>query len=132
VRILLDTNVLIASLISQGLCHELIAHCFLNHQLVTSDFILTELSDKLVEKFRYSTASVDEAVELFNQSMEVVVPIALSEAVSRDSDDDMILATAKSGSCEIIITGDKDLLVLENFEGIRIVTPKEFVEQEQI
>lgn len=126
-----DTNVLIAALISRGFCHELLEHCFLNHILVTSEFILGEVKEKLVEKFKYSTETADEAVALFRSRMQVVTPVALSSPVSRDPDDDNILATAVAGKCDCIITGDKDLLVLKQFEGIKILSPREFSDQEK-
>ena len=126
-----DTNVLIASLISRGFCHELLEHCFLNHTLVTSEFILGEVKEKLVEKFKYSTETAEEAVALFRSRMEVVTLATLSTPVSRDPDDDNILATAVAGNCECIITGDKDLLVLKQFEGIKILTPREFSDEER-
>jgi putative PIN family toxin of toxin-antitoxin system len=131
VRLVPDTNVLIASLISRGFCHELLECCFLNHTLVTSEFILGELKEKLVEKFKYSTETAEEAVALFRSRMQVVTPIALASPVSRDPDDDNILATALAGNCDFIITGDKDLLVLKQFEGIKILNPREFSDQER-
>jgi len=45
-------------------------------------------------------------------------------------DDDMILATAIAGSAECIVTGDKDLLVMNEFQGVKIVSPKDFSELE--
>lgn len=50
-KILLDTNVLIAALIARGVCHELLEHCARRHKLVTSDFILDEVRNKLIQKF---------------------------------------------------------------------------------
>ena len=125
-RIVVDTNILIAALISRGICHELMERWFINHTLITSAFILNELREKLVTKFKYSTETADEAVLLLGSRMQKVVPVALSQPTSRDPDDDNVLATAKTGKCECIITGDKDLLVLGEFEGIRIFTPREF------
>lgn len=127
-----DTNVLIASLISRGFCYELIEHCFLNHTLVTSEFILGEVKEKLVEKFKYSPETAEEAIALFRSRMEVVTPENLSSPVCRDPDDDNILATAVAGNCECIITGDKDLLVLKQFGEIKILSPREFSDQESL
>jgi predicted nucleic acid-binding protein len=54
VKIVLDTNVLIAALIARGVCHDLLEHCILCHTLLTSDYILNETHEKLTEKFGYS------------------------------------------------------------------------------
>lgn len=129
-RIVVDTNVLIAALISRGFCHELLEYCFLTHELVTSDFILDELKEKLVTKFKNGEDTADEAVGLFRSRMQVVTPVTLSFPVSPDPDDDNILATAIAGECEYIVTGDKDLLVLKDFKGVRIVNPREFSDAE--
>ena len=48
-KIVLDTNVLIAALIARGVCHELLEHCVLRHTLFTSDFILNETHEKLTK-----------------------------------------------------------------------------------
>jgi putative PIN family toxin of toxin-antitoxin system len=131
VRIVLDTNVLIASLIAQGLCHDLLEHCHLNHHLITSGFVLNEVNVKLAVKFKFSEASAAEAVDLFASNMEIVEPGVIEKQVSRDADDEYILATAVAGNADCIITGDKDLLVLKDFKGIRILSPRAFVDQEE-
>lgn len=58
--------------------------------------------------------------------MQRVSPDPLSESVCHDSDDDWILATALAGACTCIVTGDKDLLTLEVFREIDIVSPSAF------
>ena len=125
-RILLDTNVIIAALIARGVCHELLEHCARRHKLVTSDFILDEVRDKLIQKFKYTSEVADEAVRLLRSRMEVVTPASLDAQVCRDPDDDSILATATAGNCKFIITGDKDLLVLQTFGEVKIVGPGDF------
>ena len=47
--------------------------------------------------------------------------------VSRDPDDNRILEAAVAGAADYIVTGDQDLLVLGEFEGIAIVTPTRFL-----
>jgi putative PIN family toxin of toxin-antitoxin system len=113
VRIVLDTNVLIAALIVHGVCHELLEHRTLRHTVLTSEFILHEAEEKLVEKFAYSKEMSAEAIGVLRSRMEVLVTSSLERPVCRDPDDDNILAAAVSGNGECIVTGDKDLLVLE-------------------
>lgn len=48
--------------------------------------------------------------------------------VCRDPKDNKILETALEGNAQYIVTGDPDLLVLKQFQGIRIVEPREFLE----
>jgi len=126
-KVVLDTNVLIAAFITQGVCNDLLEHCIRHHELVTSDFILLdEFHRHLIGKFKYDTAEASEAIELLRSKMEVVTPTSFENPVCRDSDDDMVLGTAIAGKAECIVTGDKDLLVLETFRAVDIIRPGEF------
>ena len=53
-KLVLDTNVLIAAFISRGVCNELLEHCVVNHDVVLSQFIFGELKEKLEGKFKFS------------------------------------------------------------------------------
>jgi len=48
-------------------------------------------------------------------------------AVSRDPQDDKFLACVRSAGADYLVTEDKDLLVLEEYEGTRICQPAEFI-----
>jgi uncharacterized protein len=126
VRIVFDTNVLIAAFVSRGVCHELLEHCAQQHRLVSSSFILREFEDKLLAKFRVPPAKAAAAVSLLRSRCEVVETSALAEPICRDPKDDWILATAITGRCACIVTGDEDLLTLEECQGIRIIAPGSF------
>jgi uncharacterized protein len=132
VKILLDTNVLIAALISNGVCHELLEHCVVRHTLLTSDFILGETKEKLIEKFAYPEDLAADAVSVLRSRMTVVAASKLDTQVCRDPDDDNILAAAVSGDCDCIITGDKDLRVLMEYKGVDIFRPRDFLTNEGI
>ena len=130
-RIVLDTNVLIASLISRGKCYLLVEHCLEVHEIVSSTFILNELSEKLQKKFKYDNNEVIEALSIFRAKMEIVSPSKLEQQVCRDIDDDWVLATALVGKAQCIVTGDKDLLVIAQFEKIDIISPVDFQTYEE-
>ena len=125
-KVLLDTNVLIAALVARGVCADLLEHCVLNHTLVTSETLLHELRDKLLSKFKFSEQDADEAVGLIRSQMTIVEPTPLDKPVCRDPDDDIVLATAISGCVDCLVTGDKDLLILKSIQAIPIVNPREF------
>ena len=127
-RLVLDTNVLISAFISRGLCTELLEHCAKQHELVTSPAIIEELRLKLLTKFRIPPDAVDDAVAALFAGMEVIDPSVLPDRVSRDVDDDVVIATAVSGGCVAIITGDRDLLDLIAHGGVRMLSPREFWE----
>jgi putative PIN family toxin of toxin-antitoxin system len=125
-RLVLDTNVLIAAFVSRGVCHELLEHCERLHSIVSSEFLLLEFENKLLGKFKVPREKAAAAASLLRSKMEVIEPAALDPPACRDPDDDWVLATARSGDCECIVTGDKDLLVLDPFGRIRILAPGAF------
>jgi putative PIN family toxin of toxin-antitoxin system len=126
VRLLLDTNVLVAALIARGTCDDLLEHCVRNHIVISSNALLDELRDVLTRKFRQRAVDVRLALRLFEDSFTLVAPDALDAPVCRDRDDDAVLATALAGECIAIVTGDQDLLILDPFQGIRVLAPSHF------
>lgn len=58
--------------------------------------------------------------------MDIVTPATLDAPVCRDQDDDVVLATAVAGHGDCIVTGDQDLLVLQQFRTIPILAPGDF------
>jgi uncharacterized protein len=130
VRLVLDTNVLISAFISRGLCSEVLEHCAKHHELVTSAPIMAEMRQKLLTKFRMAPPAVERAVAALFSGMEVVDPATLAARVSRDPDDDVVIATAVAGNCVAVVTGDDDLLVLTAHAGVRFLSPRLFWEME--
>ena len=126
VRLLLDTNVLVAALIARGTCSDLLEHCVRHHVVISSRPLLDELHDVLSRKFRQRAADVRATVRLFEETFTLVTPVPLEAPACRDPDDDIVLATARAGECVAIVTGDQDLLVLDPFQGIRLLTPSAF------
>ena len=56
----------------------------------------------------------------------VPTPVPLEAPACRDTDDDVVLATARAGECVAVVSGDLDLLVLDPFQGIRVLAPSAF------
>lgn len=129
-RVVLDTNVLIAAFISRGGCHQVFEQCAIHHELISSVELIEELKDKLTTKFRYSEDDVAAVNQLIQSRTQFVVPVPLKEPICRDPDDDFVLATAVAGDVTCIVTGDEDLLILKTFQGIDIIRPREFATYE--
>ncbi len=131
-KVVIDTNVLIAAFISpRGRANELLEHCATYHEIVCSEFILDELREKMIDKLKRTPADVAEAIDLLKTRVQIVTPAPLDKPVSRDAEDDSILGTAVAGQAERIVTGDKDLLVLGSYQGVKISSPSEFLEEEK-
>ena len=125
-RLVLDTNVLVAALMARGTCNDLLEHCVRHHVVISSRPLLNELRDVLTRKFRQRATDVRATVRLFEERFTLVTPVPLEAPVCRDTDDDVVLATALAGECVAIVTGDQDLLILDPFQGIRVLTPAAF------
>lgn len=125
-KILFDTNILIAALISHGACKDLFDHCLGEHEIYTSLHILQEVRRHLTNKFGFSEKETSRAM-LFLKINSIITPHPpLSPSVCRDPDDDNILAAASAANVNCLITGDKDLLVLKKFQKIPILRPSDF------
>ena len=130
--VVLDTNVLFAAFATRGLCESVLELCLDRHMIATSEPLLQELTRNLASKIHLDPARVSE-VEGFVRSVSRIVSVApLNTPVCRDEDDDHILALATASGAGIIITGDKDLLILERFESVEILNPRSFWERERL
>ncbi|MBE7447191.1 MAG: putative toxin-antitoxin system toxin component, PIN family [Planctomycetia bacterium] len=127
-RIVLDTNVIIAAFATRGLCADVLELCLSGHTLVTSEFILSEIREKLSEKLHLPESIIQDIISYLHDNSEIVVPARIVESMCRDKDDVEIIGTAVSGKANFIITGDEDLLVLINHEQVKIMTPRAFWE----
>jgi putative PIN family toxin of toxin-antitoxin system len=125
-RLVLDANVLIAAFVARGVCAELLEHSVREHEPVTSAAIVEEVRRNLVGKTKVTATQGDQAVRLLRTRLEVVEPVALGAQVCRDPDDDVVLGTAIAGRCDVVVTGDKDLLDLVSYRDITIVLPRGF------
>ncbi len=126
-RVVLDTNVLIAAIAADGLCRDLVRRRVRTHDLCTSEALLKDLASTLRRKFGINPADVPLLAE-YRLRATLVKPVALRAPVCRDPDDDVVLATALATHADAIVTGDADLLVLQERADIPILSPRQFVE----
>jgi putative PIN family toxin of toxin-antitoxin system len=127
VRIVADTNTALSGLLWQGPPRRLIDLARERAvTLCTSVALLAELAEvigrgKFAARVHDAGVAAAELVEDYARLAEIVVPASLTEPVSRDPDDDLVLATALAAEASLIVTGDHDLLTLGTFRDIRIV-----------
>jgi uncharacterized protein len=128
VKVVCDTNVLIAGLVADGLCRDIVKRRIPSVDVFTFQALLDELYDKLRDKFEVEPKELP-ILAAYREKVILVSPLALStKPVCRDPDYDEVLATAIAANADIILTGDNDLLVLKEYHGIRILSPRQFVE----
>ncbi len=126
-RLVIDTNVFIASAVADGFCRDLVRIRLRPHAIITSEPLLEELRRTLRTKFKADPDKLPLVAALCEEA-EIVTPVSLGERVCRDKDDDVVLATAVAGRAAVIVTGDDDLLALKKFRDIRILSPRQFLE----
>ena len=133
VRAVVETNVLLSGLLWHGKPHVLIEQVRAGVlTLVSSPALLTELADvsarpKFKDAFARSNTDPELMLAQLRSLAEIVDPPPLPRPVSRDPDDDAVLALAAAARPDLIITGDKDLLVLGTHAGVPILSVAEAV-----
>ncbi len=123
-----DTNVLLAAFLTEGVCEKLLTRARKRHfDLIICPFILNEFERILAKKF---SATKQERVAALTSIAEAardsVLPSAVPAGACRDREDDNVLACAIEAAAAYLVTGDKDLLAMKRYKGIRIITPREF------
>lgn len=135
-RVVLDINILIRYLLARDADSPIrrIVECALErhfHLLLPAETLVELLARATAKPFlreRISRRDTDALVGALRETALVVSSLDHFPTVSRDADDDYLLAQAIIGRADFIVTGDRDLLVLGHIEGIPIVTPRRFWE----
>ena len=131
-RIVVDTNALISRLlVPDSPPGRVVRKAVDTAQLLVSEATLTELADVLSRAKFDAYVSIEDRQEFFRRLGRVaeVVPITYIVHACRDPKDDKFLELAVNGNADLIVTGDDDLLVLNPFRGIPIITPGSYLER---
>ena len=123
-RILLDTNVLVAAFATRGFCLDILQLVLAEHGLLVGETVLDELERILAGKLRVPGARVGEVIAFLRDQAEVVAPVVAAPWPDADPDDRWIVAAALVGAADVLVTGDRDLLDVGHAAGLRIVTPR--------
>ncbi|MEI6328157.1 MAG: putative toxin-antitoxin system toxin component, PIN family [Pseudanabaena sp. ELA645] len=130
IKIVLDSNVILsAALFKQSTPRQALDKAAVSGQILMSSEILGELQDIFNRpKFdKYSSKQVRN--EFLNDFLTVVenVEIVQKITICRDRKDDKFLELAVNGKADYIITGDQDLLVLNPFQDIAIISVSDYL-----
>jgi putative PIN family toxin of toxin-antitoxin system len=130
-RIVVDTNILISALgWKEGNEYKILMKCFQNeHTLLISPEILEEFSRvALRPKFKFTTDEIDEFKEKILEASEMIVPEIEINIITKDIEDNRILEAAVSGNVSVIISGNKHVLDVGEYQNIKILRSSEFLE----
>lgn len=144
-KVFLDTGVLLAALISNGVCHELLKALHTSHPdnmkpftCVTSARVLAELKGleelegheelerQSPSQYGWTSHDTQAAIRMFSEEYTIAPP-ALVALHGKDEEDGWMLADAQSAGCDYFISGDKEILALYSVDSMRIASPRELL-----
>ena len=135
-RVVLDTNILVsATIISHGLPARILTAALAKRLVhVLSHYLLAEYLDVLqrphiVKKYPKLSERSSVISRFLRTRTQIVEPVSVERIVPDDLKDDAILACAKDGKADYVVSGDEHLVAMNEYLGIKILTPREFVEQ---
>ena len=136
-RLLLDTNVVVAALLWSGPPRRLMELAFEGAavELFTSQALLDELRQtlgypRLAPRLAHHATSVDELMAHYTALVSLVTPAAVPRIVAGDADDDQVIAAALAAQADLLVTGDrKHLLPLGSHQGIEIISPADALQR---
>lgn len=136
-RAVLDTNVIVSGTATTSTVPYQVLESWRNgdYVLVTSPQILAEVHEVLLrpQVSKFTKIPVQQASTLVSHIAQraYVTPGNFEVDVVEDPDDNKFIACAIEGSASHIVSGDKHLLDIGEYEGVKIVKPREFLEDLQ-
>lgn len=121
-----DTSFYLAAFLKDGYARRYLVGTgskFLRYQLYISPAIMQEVQEKLEDKFGLERALVAESMELLSKVTATVYPRQTVNIV-RDPSDNMVIECALEAKAQVIISLDKDLLIIKSYKTIQIVHPR--------
>lgn len=125
-KIVLDSNIIVAAYAGRGLCNSLFELCLDRHSIIISEFILTEVKRTLHNKLKMPLANVETIIEYLKEFCILSTYNKISDNICRDKNDNDIISLAVGNNVDCLITGDNDLLVLKKYNKIKIISPRDF------
>ncbi len=128
-KLVLDTNVLIsATLWDNSVSHKLLIKLIENNvELFTTLDIINEYKKAVMRDFQYGEEKVNEIIEKLLSFMKLIERSSKIEFIKEDPDDNKILECAMDSGSEYILSYDNHLLKIQEYEGINILRPDDFI-----
>ncbi len=125
-KIVLDSNIIVAAYAGRGLCNSLFELCLDRHSILISDFIINEVKRTLHNKLKMPLPNVQILIDYLKEFCILSTYNKITDNICRDKNDNDIISLAVSNNADYLITGDNDLLVLKKYNKIKIISPRDF------
>jgi|SRR3989344_2249762 len=128
-KVVLDTNVLISGIHWKGDSNQILRKWFNKELEVISSLPIIEELVRILMSFKVPMTPEDITAweDLILEKSIIVIPDNKLEIIKDDPDDNKFLEAAVQGKAEFIISQDKHLLKIIEYERIKIVHPKDFI-----
>ena len=130
-KIVLDTNVIVAAFASRGLSHLILRRCLEKHELILSPHIIQELEAAFIRKLKMPLEKVRLNIDALVKACFLKDASPVDPSLCRDPEDLIVLGLAQSSKADIILSGDQDLLSIGSFQGIPILSARRFWDMER-
>jgi len=125
-----DTNIYISALLFGGVPGVFLDLALMQvFRLVVSAALLDELDEKLKDRFHLTVTDAQAIRKKLEANADTVGPTVTINAVAEDPDDNRVLECAVEGHSDYIVSGDRHLLKLGSFQGIGILTVRQFLDR---
>ena len=131
----LDSTILVSAFLRKGgLCAQLLRQAAGGaFDIYLSQEIVEETQETLLERehirkrYHYDDRDVAEFCQSLRGSFHLLTSLPSLTGISRDPNDDMVIACALTADAPYLVTRDRDLLTLGKYKGVRMITPEEFM-----
>jgi len=133
-KVVLDTNVYISAILF-GRKPEEIRKLSQEGKIefLVSEAIIAEVAEVLRKKFDWESWQISQIINEIRETTTLVIPGQTLSVIKKDEGDNCILECAAEGKAQYIISGDKrHLLPLKEYQGIKILSPAEFLREMKI
>ena len=127
-KVVLDTNVIFSAFAARGLANAVFELCLDKHTIIISEHILSELQNSFQKKLKMPRDKVQLLIKYLREFCTLSDYKRVDREICRDLEDAKILGISEVTKPDYIITGDSELLTLKEYNGVPIITPREFWE----
>lgn len=125
-KVFFDTNVLVSAVATRGICADILNVALTEHQLTVGETVLAELRVVLRKKLRLPVTVIDEFETFLRLHAAVASHSAGAGPAGLDENDRAVLAEATG--CDVLVTGDQELLAQDGRQPLRVLSPRGFWE----